>query len=62
MAEPYTGRPGATVGTAEALQTCRDILDGKLDDIPTDAFYFSGGLDEIRANVTRPLGFGPVAL
>jgi RNA polymerase sigma factor (sigma-70 family) len=62
VAEPYTGRPGATVGVAEALQTCQDILDGKLDDIPTDAFYFSGGLGEIRANVGRERRFGPVAL
>lgn len=62
VAEPYTGRPGATVGAAEALQTCQDILDGKLDDIPTEAFYFSGGLDEIRANIGGTLRFGPVAL
>jgi RNA polymerase sigma factor (sigma-70 family) len=60
VAEPYTGRPGATVGTAEALQTCQDVLDGKLDDLPTEAFYFSGGLDEIRANLDRELKFGPV--
>ena len=33
VAETYTGRPGATVGAAEALQTCQDILDGKLDDL-----------------------------
>lgn len=62
VAEPYTGRPGATVGAAEALQTCQDILDGKLDDIPTEAFYFSGGLDEIRANIGGTFRFGPVAL
>jgi F-type H+/Na+-transporting ATPase subunit beta len=62
VAEPYTGRPGATVGAAEALQTCQDILDGKLDDIPTDAFYFSGGLDEIKGNIGRELKFGPVRL
>ncbi|MGB6536492.1 MAG: sigma-70 family RNA polymerase sigma factor [Xanthobacteraceae bacterium] len=62
VAERYTGRPGVTVSAAEALQTCRDILDGKLDDIPTEAFYFSGGLDEIRANIGRELRVGPVRL
>jgi RNA polymerase sigma factor (sigma-70 family) len=62
VAEPYTGRPGASVGAAESLRTCQDILDGKLDHIPTDAFYFSGGLDEIRANIGRELKFGPVRL
>jgi RNA polymerase sigma factor (sigma-70 family) len=60
VAEPHTGRPGATVAAAEALQTCRDIIDGKLDDLPTEAFYFSGGMDEIRANRGRELKFGPV--
>jgi len=62
VAEAYTGRSGATVGAAEALQTCQDILEGKLDDIPVEAFFFSGGLDEIRSNIGRGLGFGPVVL
>ena len=62
VAQPYTGRPGATVGSGDALQTCKDILDGKLDDIPIEAFYFSGALDGIRANIGRELKFGPVAL
>jgi RNA polymerase sigma factor (sigma-70 family) len=59
-AEPYTKRPGTTVSLADALQTCRDILDGRYDDLPTDAFYFSGGIEEIRGNVGRTLPFGPV--
>jgi F0F1-type ATP synthase beta subunit len=59
-AEPYTKRPGTTVSLAEALQTCRDILDGRYDDLPTDAFYFSGGIEEIRGNIGRTLPFGPV--
>lgn len=62
VAEAYTNQPGETVTATEALQTCQDILDGKLDDIPTEAFYFSGGLDEIRANIGRDIKFGPVAL
>jgi RNA polymerase sigma-70 factor (ECF subfamily) len=61
-AEPYTKRPGVTVGGADALRTCQQILDGDCDDVPTDAFFFSGGMTEIRGNIGRPLGFGPVAL
>jgi len=61
-AEPYTNRPGATVGRAEAARTCREILDGEYDDLPVEAFYFSGGITEIRGNVGRALAFGPVDL
>jgi RNA polymerase sigma-70 factor (ECF subfamily) len=61
-AEPYTKRPGLSVGAAEALRTCQEILDGAYDEVPTDAFFFSGGMAEIRANIGRPLRFGPVAL
>jgi hypothetical protein len=39
IAEPYTRRPGATVAAAEALRTCREILDGHYDDLPVDAFF-----------------------
>jgi F-type H+/Na+-transporting ATPase subunit beta len=62
IAEPYTKRPGATVSLAAALRTCRGILDGAHDDVPTETFYFSGDITEIRANSGRELGFGPVTL
>jgi RNA polymerase sigma factor (sigma-70 family) len=48
VAEPYTRRPGSYVALDEALQTCRDILEGRLDNIPVGAFYFAGGIEEIR--------------
>jgi F0F1-type ATP synthase beta subunit len=48
VAEPYTRRPGTHVGRDEALRTGRDILEGRLDDIPVEAFYFAGGIAEIR--------------
>ena len=48
VAEPYTRLPGAHVGRDEALRTCRDILEGWHDDIPVAAFYFAGGIEEIR--------------
>jgi F0F1-type ATP synthase beta subunit len=55
VAEPYTKRPGVTVGLAQALRTCRGILDGRYDDLPADAFYFSGDIAEIRANIVRSI-------
>lgn len=50
VAEPYTKRPGVTVGLAESLRVCREILDGVHDGVPTKAFYFTGGLDAILAS------------
>ena len=49
VAEPYTRRPGVTVGRPEALRICREILDGAHDALPEAAFYFTGGMSEIRA-------------
>jgi ATP-dependent Clp protease adaptor protein ClpS len=60
VAEPWHGRSGTTVSLAESLQTCRDILHGRYDDLPAASFYFSGGIAEIRANAGRPLTSGPV--
>ena len=48
VAEPYTKRPGSYVSRADALRGCREILDGVHDDLPAEAFYFTGSIDEIR--------------
>jgi F-type H+-transporting ATPase subunit beta len=48
-AEPWTKRPGSHVSLKDALQGCREILDGVHDDLPAEAFYFAGSIDEIRA-------------
>jgi len=37
------------VGVSEALAGCREILDGAHDDLPAEAFDFTGGIAEIRA-------------
>jgi len=60
VAERWNERPGTRVSLAEALQTCRDILDGRHDDLPSEAFYFSGDMAEIRGNLRPTLKFGPV--
>jgi RNA polymerase sigma factor (sigma-70 family) len=48
VAEPYTKRPGSHVSRADALRGCREILEGSHDDLPADAFYFTGSIEEIR--------------
>ena len=48
VAEPYTKRPGSHVSRADALRGCREILEGKHDDLPAAAFYFTGSIEEIR--------------
>jgi F0F1-type ATP synthase beta subunit len=47
-AEPWTKRPGSHVGLKDSLQGCQEILNGIHDDLPVDAFYFKGGIEEIR--------------
>ena len=54
VAEPYTRRPGVSVPMAESLRGCRDILDGRHDDLPAEAFDFDGGIDEIVTRARRP--------
>jgi F0F1-type ATP synthase beta subunit len=49
VTEPYTKRRGVSVGLAESLRVCREILDGVHDAVPADAFYFTGGLDDVLA-------------
>ena len=53
VAEPYNKRPGLYVSRADALRGCREILEGRHDDLPADAFYFTGSIAEIRAAGTR---------
>jgi len=54
VAEPYTKRPGVTVGLAESLRVCREILDGVHDAIPLKAFYFTGGLAAVMEQAAVP--------
>jgi F-type H+-transporting ATPase subunit beta len=54
VAEAFTKRSGVTVGLAESLRVCREILDGVHDAVPTQAFYFTGGLDAVLARAAVP--------
>jgi len=47
VAESYTGIKGKFVPIASTIRGCNDILDGKLDDVNENEFYFIGGLEDI---------------
>jgi F-type H+/Na+-transporting ATPase subunit beta len=48
VAEVFTGSPGKYVSLKETLSSFKAILDGELDDIPEQAFYMVGGIDEVK--------------
>ncbi len=49
VAEVFTGNPGKYVPLAETLRGFEEILAGKHDDKPEQAFYMKGGIDEVKA-------------
>jgi len=48
VAETFTGSPGAYVEIADTLRGFKEIVDGKCDDLPEQAFYMVGGIDDVR--------------
>jgi F-type H+/Na+-transporting ATPase subunit beta len=53
VAETFTGKQGRYVELKETLRGFRMIVDGELDDIPEQAFYMVGGIDEVLKNSER---------
>ena len=46
VAEVFTGRPGKYVKLADTIRGFREIVEGKHDDLPEQAFYMVGGIEE----------------
>ena len=53
VAEQFTGTPGAHVKVEETVRGFREILDGKYDDLPEQAFYMVGTINEALEKATR---------
>ena len=47
VAEVFTNRPGKYVPLKETIRGFGEILDGKHDDLPEQAFYMAGTIDEV---------------
>ena len=51
VATQFTGLDGKYVPITETVRGFREILDGKLDDVPESLFLNAGTIDEVRARV-----------
>jgi F-type H+-transporting ATPase subunit beta len=47
VAEQFTGAPGRYVKVADTVKGFKEIVEGKYDDIPEQAFYMKGTIDEV---------------
>ena len=47
VAEKFTGRPGKYVPLKETIRGFQEIISGRLDELPEQAFYMAGGIDEV---------------
>ena len=53
VAEVFTGSPGRYVPIRETVRGFREILDGQHDDLPEQAFYMVGAIDEAVERAER---------
>jgi F-type H+-transporting ATPase subunit beta len=53
VAEQFTGIPGAYVKTEETVRAFKEILEGKHDDLPENAFYLVGTIEEAREKAEK---------
>ena len=53
MAETFTGTPGKYVEVKDTISGFKEIIEGRCDDIPEQAFFMMGNLDEVRARAEQ---------
>ena len=53
VAEVFTGSPGKYISLEETIAGFKGILEGKYDDLPENAFYMVGNIDEVVAKAEK---------
>ena len=48
VAETFTGTPGKFVKREDTVKSFKAILEGKYDNVPEQAFYMKGSIDEVK--------------
>jgi F-type H+-transporting ATPase subunit beta len=56
VAEIFTGSPGKYVSLADSIEGFNDVLDGKYDDLPEQAFYLVGDMKEVIEKASKMKG------
>ncbi len=56
VAEVFTGRAGKYVNIKDTVASFKEILDGKTDTLPEQAFFLAGTLDDVRENAAKLAG------
>ena len=50
VAEAFTGRKGKYVKVADTVRSFKEVVEGKHDEIPEQAFYMQGSIDDVLEN------------
>ena len=58
VAETFTGREGRYVSIRDSVRGFGEILEGKYDDLPEQAFYMVGGIEEAVESAERLMAEG----
>ena len=53
VAESFTGQPGKYVKLEETIKGFKELLAGKYDDLPEQAFYMVGGIEMVQAKAEK---------
>jgi F0F1-type ATP synthase beta subunit len=53
VGEVFTGRPGRYVQIKDTVASFKEILEGRADDLPEQAFFLAGTMDDVRANAEK---------
>ena len=53
VAEQFTGLPGKYVPLSDTIQSFKEILEGKHDDIPESYFLNAGSIDDVLAKCKK---------
>jgi F-type H+-transporting ATPase subunit beta len=56
VAEQFTGIPGKYVPLADTVRGFKDLADGKCDDLPEQAFFMVGGIEEAAEQARQLAG------
>jgi F-type H+-transporting ATPase subunit beta len=53
VAEVFTGRPGKYVPMKDTVASFKEILEGKADTLPEQAFFLAGTMDDVRESAAK---------